>query len=187
MEADMQWFCLNVRPQQEFIARQIFEDKDRLYDWRAQEVYLPLVNERRAWGRKRVIDWRAYPMYTGYLFVKISPFEKEQLFRWRFAMSLVKKPGSEGEAYLFKPDMIANIRLAELKENKGHIAPPVEWFPTIGQWTEIQKGPYDIAGAKCVVEELYGKNKDKAHKFWTTIRGKRFLIEAQNVLPVEAA
>jgi transcription antitermination factor NusG len=113
------------------------------------ESYLPLKTEKKQWSdrKKTVIS----PLINGYVFVKINPRQRDQVFQANGVVQYVKYNGKD-----------AIIREAEINilrsiEEKGYYAEakPLEKLSP-GDRTIIQHGPFK--GITGIVEHAKGKD-----------------------------
>lgn len=85
---EKRWFALYVASRQEKNACRLLMEK-------GVEAYVPLVKTMRQWSdRKKMVE---FPMLNGYLFVKISAFEKESALQTKGIVCFVRSEGRDAE------------------------------------------------------------------------------------------
>jgi len=112
------------------------------------QSYLPLKKEKKQWSdRKKIV---ITPLINGYVFVKINPLQREQVFQVNGVVQYVKFNGKDAIIREVEIDILRSI------EEKGYYAEAkaLEKFEP-GDRTLIKHGPFK--GMTGIVERHSGK------------------------------
>ena len=140
---DKQWHVLYVKSRTENKVYQSLLGK-------GVEVYLPLQRKLRQWSdRKKIIEM---PLFPGYIFVKVSCLEYENVLKAKNAVCYIT---FEGKAAIVPPKDINALKQI-LKQDQIHVELTTEEL-TLGQKVEIVAGP--LLGIQGELLEIKGKRK----------------------------
>ncbi len=139
---ELNWYALAVKSRHEFVAADELRKK-------GVETFLPSVVKTRQWkDRRKAVE---FPLFPGYLFVRIYPQAEEFL-------KVVKTRGSVTFVSLDPghPTPVASGEIYSLKmmiENRGH----VDIYPHLheGARVRVKKGP--LKGAEGVLAKKEGE------------------------------
>lgn len=122
------WYCLHAKRYKEnWVARQLTES--------CEEVYLPLLRERRLVRRQLV--WRVEPLFPGYLFARFMMAERFRTVRYTPGVVTVV---STHEAGPIEVDQ-AIISILRQHSCNGYIeVQPASFSP--GEELEVTEGPF---------------------------------------------
>ncbi len=138
MVSEINWFAVHTKSR--------FEKKvNLLLQRKGIETYLPVRNIERKWkDRKKLVE---FPLFPGYLFVRISPEEKKKVICTKGVVKIVGFP----EPVPVPKEQITALKKFEEKEIK--VDPYPEFFP--GREIVVKRGPFK--GIRGYVEEKNGK------------------------------
>lgn len=114
------------------------------------ETYLPLQRKLRQWSDRK--KWVEMPLISGYLFVRISRKEYDQVLQATNVVSYVR---FEGKAAIIPESQIESLQLM-LKQDNLEITVTQENFE-VGQKIEVVSGP--LIGLQGKLVKIKGKNK----------------------------
>jgi transcription antitermination factor NusG len=114
------------------------------------ETFLPLQRKLRQWSDRK--KWVELPLISGYLFVRISRKEYDQVLKSNNVVSYVK---FEGIAAVIPEYQIDYLKLM-LKQNSSVVEITREKLEP-GQLIEVISGP--LIGLKGKLQKIKGKNK----------------------------
>ncbi len=114
------------------------------------ETFLPLQRKLRQWSDRK--KWVETPLISGYLFVKASRKEYDQVLQSNYVVSYVR---FEGKAAIVPDYQIEYLKLM-LKQDSSEIEITREKLKP-GQLIEVVAGP--LIGLKGKLQKIKGKNK----------------------------
>lgn len=114
------------------------------------ETFLPLQRKLRQWSDRK--KWVETPLISGYLFVKASRKEYDQVLQSNYVVSYVR---FEGKAAIVPDYQIEYLKLM-LKQDSSEIEITREKLKP-GQMIEVVAGP--LIGLKGKLQKMKGKNK----------------------------
>ena len=114
------------------------------------ETFLPLQRKLRQWSDRK--KWVETPLISGYLFVKASRKEYDQVLQSNYVVSYVR---FEGKAAIVPDYQIEYLKLM-LKQDSSEIEITREKLKP-GQMIEVVAGP--LIGLKGKLQKIKGKNK----------------------------
>jgi len=114
------------------------------------ETFLPLQRKLRQWSDRK--KWVEMPLISGYLFVKTSRREYDQILQSNYVVSYVR---FEGKAAIVPDYQIDYLKLM-LKQDNSEIEITREKLKP-GQLIEVVAGP--MIGLKGKLQKIKGKNK----------------------------
>lgn len=114
------------------------------------ETFLPLQRKLRQWSDRK--KWVETPLISGYLFVKASRKEYDQVLQSNYVVSYVR---FEGKAAIVPEYQIEYLKLM-LKQDSSEIEITREKLKP-GQMIEVVAGP--LIGLKGKLQKIKGKNK----------------------------
>jgi transcription antitermination factor NusG len=114
------------------------------------ETFLPLQRKLRQWSDRK--KWVETPLISGYLFVKVSRKEYDQVLQSNYVVSYVR---FEGKAAIVPDYQIEYLKLM-LKQDNSEIEITREKLNP-GQMIEVVAGP--LIGLKGKLQKIKGKNK----------------------------
>jgi transcription antitermination factor NusG len=114
------------------------------------ETFLPLQRKLRQWSDRK--KWVEVPLISGYLFVKVSRKEYDQVLQSNYVAWYVR---FEGKAAIIPDAQIEYLKLM-LKQDNSEIEITKEKLEP-GQMIEVVSGPF--IGLKGKLQKVKGKNK----------------------------
>jgi transcription antitermination factor NusG len=138
-----QWHVVYIRSRAEKKAELELQNKNI-------ETYLPLQRKLRQWSDRK--KWVEMPLISGYLFVRISRKEYDQVLQVNHVVSYVR---FEGKAAIIPESQIESLKLM-LKQDNLEISVTQENFE-VGQKIEVVSGP--LIGLQGKLVKIKGKNK----------------------------
>ena len=114
------------------------------------ETFLPLQRKLRQWSDRK--KWVEMPLISGYLFVRASRKEYDQVLQSNYIVSYVR---FEGKAAVVPDSQIDYLKLM-LSQDKAEIEITREKLKP-GQIIEVISGP--LIGLKGKLQKIKGKNK----------------------------
>jgi transcription antitermination factor NusG len=135
------WFALYVSSRQE---KKIAEDFLR----KGIESYCPLKKELRQWSDRK--KWVNFPMLPGYLFVHISPLDRDKVLSQKGVVNFVRHNGKDA---LVKDREIDILRVIE---QEGYYVEEKNQVINNDDLVEILEGPFK--GLKGIVENKLDEN-----------------------------
>lgn len=114
------------------------------------EAFLPLQRKLRQWSDRK--KWVEMPLISGYLFVRISRREYDQVLQSDHIVTYVR---FEGKAAVIPDQQIEYLRLM-LKQEVHEVSISTEKLEP-GQEIEVTAGP--MIGMKAKLVRIQGKNK----------------------------
>lgn len=114
------------------------------------ETFLPLQRKLRQWSDRK--KWVETPLISGYLFVKASRREYDQVLQSNYVVGYVR---FEGKAAIVPDYQIEYLKLM-LKQDNSEIEITREKLKP-GQMIEVVAGP--LIGLKGKLQKIKGKNK----------------------------
>jgi transcription antitermination factor NusG len=114
------------------------------------ETFLPLQRKLRQWSDRK--KWVEMPLISGYLFVKASRKEYDQVLQSNYVVCYVR---FEGKAAIIPDSQIEYLKLM-LKQDNSDIEITKEKLQP-GQMIEVVAGPF--IGLKGKLQKIRGKNK----------------------------
>jgi len=114
------------------------------------ETFLPLQRKLRQWSDRK--KWVEMPLISGYLFVRASRKEYDQILQSNFVVSYVR---FEGKAAIIPDYQIEYLKLM-LKQDSSEVEITREKLKP-GQMIEVVAGP--LIGLKGKLQKIKGKSK----------------------------
>jgi transcription antitermination factor NusG len=114
------------------------------------ETFLPLQRKLRQWSDRK--KWVETPLISGYLFVRSSRKEYDQVLQSNYVVSYVR---FEGKAAVVPENQIEYLKLM-LKQDLTEIEITREPLK-LGQMVEVVAGPF--IGLRGKLQKIKGKNK----------------------------
>lgn len=170
------WWALTIRPQREFVARDLLT-RD------GYEVFLPTEHRwhRISRHRKRRVEFTAFPLIPGYLFVLAAHLTKfDGAFRWSFVVDILGFPTEqypEGVPHPISPKCIEKLREIS-HEGKTRPATPIGWRPEAGNLVMFRHDHFLMGGRTVKVGQTLGR---RAKRFLTFIDGRDVIVNAEDV------
>lgn len=114
------------------------------------ETYLPLQRKLRQWSDRK--KWVEMPLISGYLFVRASRKEYDQILQSNYILSYVR---FDGKAAIVPDKQIEYLKLMLSRDNEDIEITREKLKP--GQMIEVISGPF--IGLKGKLQKIKGKNK----------------------------
>lgn len=137
------WYAVYIRSRAEKKAHMELQQ-------RGIETFLPLHRKLRQWSDRK--KWVELPLISGYLFVRVSRFEYDQVLQSAYVVSYVR---FEGIAAIIPDEQIEYLKLM-LNQNKFEIEVTDQTFET-QQSIKVVAGP--LIGLEGKLIEFKGKNR----------------------------
>jgi transcription antitermination factor NusG len=114
------------------------------------ETFLPLQRKLRQWSDRK--KWVELPLISGYLFVKASRKEYDQVLQSNYVVCYVR---FEGKAAIIPDSQIEYLKLMLKQDNSEIEITREQLLP--GQMIEVVAGPF--IGLKGKLQKIRGKSK----------------------------
>jgi transcription antitermination factor NusG len=114
------------------------------------ETFLPLQRKLRQWSDRK--KWVEMPLISGYLFVKASRKEYDQVLQSNYVVCYVR---FEGKAAIIPDSQIEYLKLMLKQDNSEIEITREQLLP--GQMIEVVAGPF--IGLKGKLQKIRGKSK----------------------------